>query len=126
MVEMDGLIEALVAGPGSRELSDRVLLACGWTAGRRGEDWRMPNGWAINSFYAAPSPSENLQDAVDLIASVPEANCHGYDAGPRSVTAYISRNAVKEGHWLNEADGPTPALALCIAILKSLPPPPQD
>jgi len=51
---------------------------------------------------------------------VPEgANCHGYDASPAGVEAYVSRNNVASGHWLCLGQAATPALALCIAALKA-------
>jgi hypothetical protein len=47
------------------------------------------------------------------------ANCHGFDLTPEWAMGYWSRNNVSGGHWIFEAYGKTPAIALCIAALKA-------
>ena len=70
------LIERVIAGPGSRELSDEVLLACGWT--RREEPLTVLDGvpqavaiiWADTDgrrVFEAPSPTESIDDALRLV-----------------------------------------------------------
>lgn len=69
------------ATEGSRELSDQVLLACGWrfddTGDARSSCWRAPGGkgydyWddphavTRHEIPKRPDPTRNLQDAVSL------------------------------------------------------------
>lgn len=73
----------------------------------------------------APRFSDTLHigETIKLLGDVlPEANCHGYDFGPREVAAYVSRNNVREGHWLQEAvrNDNQIALALCEAICRAM------
>ena len=69
------LIERVIAGPGSRELSDEVLLACGWT--RREEPLTVLDGvpqavaiiWADTDgrrVFEAPSPTESIDDSMPI------------------------------------------------------------
>jgi len=68
----------------------------------------------------APKFSTSLDAALALAERVlPEANCRGFDQTPRGCDAYVSRNNVASGAWVIEGTAPTPALALCIAILKA-------
>jgi hypothetical protein len=70
----------------------------------------------MRPFYFTAS----IDAAVALIErALPEANCHGYDAGPNGVSAYVSRNNIAVGHWSFETKGATPALALVAALLKA-------
>lgn len=63
------------ATEGSRELSDALLLACGWCkdtiTDRKAEMtyWRYttPDGERGDPFGHAPDPTQNLQDAVSLV-----------------------------------------------------------
>jgi hypothetical protein len=64
----------------------------------------------------------NSIDAAYALAEwvLPEMNCVGFDKTPRGVEAYVSRNDVDSGHWVETGEHPSsPALALCIAILKA-------
>jgi hypothetical protein len=75
----------------------------------------------IEEMWIAMPFSGSLDAALALVERVlPEANCHGYDKTPDHVEAYVSRNCAKDGHWLYEGRGATPALALLAAMLKAL------
>ena len=125
------------AKEGSRELSDRVLLACGWRYEKikRGigfsgkpklEDaWldptRVPWTGAVKS--KRPSPTESLDDAV---AVVPEGWEWGIGSGwshksaarpPIAQLVYLDMSTGKQT-TITE-NGNTPVLALCIAALKT-------
>ena len=52
--------------------------------------------------------------------ALPEANCRGFDQTPHGSEAYVSRNNVRNGHWIIEGTGKTPALAMCAAILRAV------
>lgn len=67
--------------------------------------------------YHAPMYSTSIDAAMTLKPT--DANCYGVDIYDDHAEAYFGRNRVKEGHWLIEAEAKTPALALCIAALKS-------
>lgn len=56
------LIDDLTRGPGSRELSNRVLVALGFKL-----SLTAMNGEVIPVGLPLPDPSRNLQDAVDLV-----------------------------------------------------------
>ncbi len=105
------------AKEGSRELSDEVLVALGWRIGKPRRAW-APN----RDFYfddQVPDPSRNLQDAVDL---VPE----GWAGGGRLVgeppyaMELLNTNEDESGFVNSSANTPAPALALCIAILRTM------
>lgn len=67
--------------------------------------------------------TESIDAAVALIKRVrPDVNCIGFDERPNGATAYVSLNCVPAGvnAWMKEADGATPAIALCIALLESM------
>ena len=68
------LIEKLEKGPGSRELSDKCLLAVGWRHQYSPGNamWIRPDGWVVRTGSGArpPDPSRNLQDTLDWM--VPE------------------------------------------------------
>ena len=112
------------AREGSRELSDRVLLACGfsyigdgpypvgvWLHAKRGIKFR---------YHELPDPTRNLQDAVDWV--VPEdMRVHQLqECDDGRWTAWICRKHGK-GPQPPRSFGkfPTAALALCIASLKA-------
>jgi len=130
---MDDLIAALEAGPGSRELSDRVLVALGWR--ECAEDapgypdgtltiWRRPDSSICRT--ARPDCSRNLQDAVDLVPDGMFGSVQfGCERLPATDTNVAELCGLKDGRYgpLCEAEAPTPALALCIAILRSIPAP---
>ena len=114
------LIEKLETGPGSRELSDECLLAVGWQrVGKAGVHWYDPDGFR---FYGTrPNPSQNLQDAVTWM--VPE----GWDwemeweSGADGMYWENGTARVKMGNpdLLIDPEAASPALALCIAALKT-------
>lgn len=112
------LIDALEsAEAGSRVLSDAVLLALGWLQTRDPclvcEDhgvclWLQPNGVYHDN---GPSPTESVDDALSL---APE----GYGA----ISANISErgpSSMRISHPYTFGNAATPALALCIAILRA-------
>lgn len=125
------LIERLSqATQGSWELSDKVLLACGWTRRRvidpgasadYGEDveawyWDDPDGNPMAT--DRPSPTESIDAALTL---VPEGwawiveSCQPYESEPVECSAAVwNCRAQPPVH-----DGATPALALCIAALRA-------
>lgn len=63
----------------------------------------------------------SLDAALALAERVlPEMNCTGFDKTPLGVEAYVSLNNVDSGHWCEIGwHKSSPALALCIAILKA-------
>ena len=112
------------AKEGSRELSDKVLLACGWEREAGGTTnnnvifWRAPGSHWIAAGGGLPSPTENLQDVLRMLPS-------GW-AG--EVTVSLANRPQKANLWNGkfapcsketEGHGATPALALCIAALKA-------
>ena len=115
---MTDLIKDLETAPsGSRELSDRVLLACGWRRQRPMEGavswvWFRPDGEKHNG--KSPDPTRNLQDAVDWV--VPEGvewrvqMALGTKSQPEIGFAIVGECG---------RTGSTPALALCIAALRA-------
>lgn len=125
----NALIEELQAGPGSRELSDRVLLALGWRKVLRDAADDDPNqhpvtilfspenqGYGVNTNYhwtgrQRPDPSRNLQDAVDL---VPEGML--FAVGLSEDGPYCQWEV---HNHCDDGLAPTPALAICIAIIKA-------
>ena len=71
-------IEALIADlqatkEGSRELSDRVLLTCGWEEGeflKHGLMWRSPDG-ALVYGYLRPDPTRSVDDCKKWVEPDP-------------------------------------------------------
>lgn len=114
------------ASEGNRELSDQVLLACGWTYGQKDKVWSW---WDAQGnriiFNELIDPTRNLHDAVSL---VPE----GWIID--QMGEWRQRTLRKRGPWyailwrVGQRDldlidaraqhAPTPALAVCIAIIK--------
>ena len=129
------LIERLQeASEGSRELSDECLLAVGWrfTAGGP-KFWFDPNDNSIG-YSARPSPSENLQDALDWM--VPEGweftlnvskkgcvvcLCAHWDDDTASVFWSNRADESERGKFYKRRIGSslTPALALSAASLRA-------
>lgn len=123
------------AEAGSRELSDAVLLACGWTFYQGGvqmaitgaggglvDVWTPPNPTGESPrLYSGdrPSPTQSLDDALGL---VPEGWIVG-NLGQKDSMGWhcelkkgyqTSYSGVEIGHNIK-----SPALALCIAVLKA-------
>jgi hypothetical protein len=69
----------------------------------------------------APEYTTSIDAALALADRVlPEMNCVGFDKSPSGVEAYVSRNNVDSGHWFETGwHKSSPAIALCIAILKA-------
>jgi hypothetical protein len=76
----------------------------------------------IQCFQGVPKYTASVDAATALCArAVPAANCWGIDKSPSGFSAFISRNEVKTGHWLIEAEHKaSAAMALCLAILSAL------
>ena len=113
MSEILGLIERLEKATGpSRELDLEIARLQGVTVMRRNDDD------TANIEHTYWNYTASLDAALTL--DVPGANCHGYEADPKGIIAYVSRNHVPSGHWLYEGEHKTsPAIATCIARLKS-------
>lgn len=100
------------ATEGSRELSDEVLVACGWTVDP-GLFWRKPDGWHCHD--DAPDPTRSVDDSIALI-------------GERRWYIAASARDDMGGYFVQvgkpTAHAATPALALCAAIVKGVEPAP--
>ena len=106
------LITALQAGPGNRELSDQVLVAFGWTYGIRPLDgakywWKPPVGDYPNDI---PDPTQSIDDALALM---PKGCKWTLDDENRCLVW-----PVRQPRSFGDSAS-TPALAICIAILKA-------
>ena len=101
------------AAEGSRELDE--LVALGTT---------HPYGIGPSGRAALLPYTTSLDAALALAERVlPEMNCTGFDKTPLGVEAYVSLNNVDSGHWCEVGwHKSSPALALCIAILKATTP----
>ena len=105
---------ALRLGPGSRELSDAVLLACGWTQSAAG-NWYATNG----VFHVGMDVAQSVDDALEF---VPE------DRGFWHVSRFPNRGGDAPGYemWMYSETGdspievhaPTLALAICAAVME--------
>ena len=108
------------AEKGSGELSDEMLLACGWK--------HLPDGWMHNSdrtrrysYKERPDPTRSLDDAVALIPEECAVELHwkafGHpkDRGPEAFSVLYG-----ESYETRRCHARKPALALCIAVLKFL------
>lgn len=127
MTDLKSLIAELEqAKEGSRKLSDKVLLACGWTTSddkdTRKRFWCSPEGeyydWWDDPHARSrdgpplkrPSPTESLDAALTL---VPKGWMWELDSsGGAELNAGWGKAFVL-------ASGSSPALALCIAALKA-------
>jgi hypothetical protein len=110
------LIERLKTGPGSRELSDEVLLACGYTYRKR-EHWQVSDYWyhpnSETIVIDPPNPTLNTDNALDL---VPDgwAITHTYWDRKRAAC-----NLMNEGRkYACGPEAPTLPLAICAAVLR--------
>lgn len=119
---MSDLIERLSAATGpDRELDGDIAWAVG--AAPVGA-FRMSGhldggvfGTGAHTSWAAPSYTASIDAALTLL---PEGvNHHGYGMTPNGVDAYVSRNSVASGHWIQEGTHPTSIpIAIAIAALK--------
>ena len=87
------------------------------------EGSRVLDTQIANHFDTPDTPHVTTSfDAAYAMAErvLPEMNCTGFDKTPLGVEAYVSRNNVESGHWVEIGwHKSSPALALCIAILKA-------
>lgn len=124
--ELIARLEAAEAG--SRELSDEVLVALGWRCeeeewiGRLGiiKVWYRPNGEVVR-IGCRPSPTESVDDALGL---VPEGLIWslGIDGvGPSAMIGeeFPGEYAIARQWYAVVDSAATPALALCVAVLRA-------
>lgn len=118
------LLDDLQQSPPSRELSDRVLLACGWDEESDSGWWRKPDGkvFSVCEPRSRPDPTRNLQDAVDWV--VPEGWTLQLFQRETGWFCRLKRRAPYElvAPFENAKETkvvPTGALALCIAALRA-------
>ena len=138
MADLKPLIAELEAAKGgSRELSDRVLLAVGWTTSdskdTRARFWRSPEGedydWWDDPHARSrggpplkrPSPTESLDDALTLVPK----NCGWHVDYDGEACIFRLEKGKGQAGWpiIGECDNSKrhyePAHALCIAALKA-------
>jgi hypothetical protein len=143
MTLSDLITKLEAATEGSRELSDEVLLACGWvregTRDPRLDCWRDPQGnvydhWndphgRATQVVPRPSPTESIDAALTLVP-----DDWGYVSvsmlrGGSSEAFMLEKDYSPpgDGHiddewsqWLEKAFHTSPALAICIAALKAI------
>ena len=133
MADLSLIAELEAAKEGSRELSDEVLLMCGWSyePNRYGPGgpqwgggglWTDPLGIGTAASDPRPSPTESLDAALTL---VPEgwiweiSNTVGCGGDVSGGFAWVQPADVRPPGAHHQAKGATPALALCIAALKA-------
>jgi len=112
MLKHTKLIAELEAGPGSREMGDRCLLAVGWSVQWRyqtAEVWCPPGGGDDDWVFAAPNPTTSLGAAIRWM--VPEGA--RWDVQQDRTCAWASVDGAMSQHKTS------PALALCIASLRA-------
>ena len=127
----DLLTDLTNATEGSRDLSDRVLLALDWSYAGPAKDhpFRDPSGRVIGSITSLPNPTVNLQDAVDLVARgwwlTIEDMRRGKDG--KYCHAKLTRDADIAGRDLDDWESLeiearnylNPACAVCAAVLQA-------
>lgn len=111
------------AETGSRELSDRMLLAFGW-ANKTIEDmpyiyWINPSGQQIGRFhFDRPSPTESVDDALALVSE--GLRVHEFQQGDDDRwRCWIVAKHGSGGNSGRSEFGSTSAVTVCIAILKA-------
>ena len=126
MADLKSLIAELEAAKeGSRTLSDKVLLACGWSyePNRYGPGgpqwgggglWTDPLGIGTAASDPRPSPTESLDAALTLVPDGWAVELTG-EKGSQGWGVRLTSDASQETMGL----ALTPALALCIAALKA-------
>ena len=73
-------------------------------------------GWLSREYTGSIDAAVALCERV-----LPDVNCWGVEKDERGFQAYVSRNNVKSGHWLKEAEhAASPSIALLISTLKAL------
>jgi len=111
---MDDLIGALEAATeGSRELSDRVLMACGWV--RKSVFEFTPPDRGGRNYDFCSDPTRNLQDAVDLVPT----GWRWAVGVPWKKKPFASVQGCSDSGPPGACNGNTAALALCISILSA-------
>lgn len=79
------------------------------------------DGVGTGNWHDSPRYTASVDASLALVErKLPDANCYGVEREPRGWTAYVSRNEVPSGHWLNEATGSTAPLAILCALLQAL------
>ena len=119
MSDLDTLIRDLEAATeGNRELDGRILLASGWHIDNDGYWWAQNGNLGFHGEREAhllPNPTTSLDAAREI---VPKRFRHHW-----SVTEHHDRSGATVGDLADGAaanfKGATPALALCIASIKT-------
>jgi hypothetical protein len=121
MTDHTDLIARVIAGPGSRELSDEVARALGWRTwnGSNVICWQLGNGTV--HWHHAPDYSQSIDAAVTAIPAGwrwSAGNDHSYSDPLISCWARVfpAREMYK---GTGNQYGATPMLALCVAILRA-------
>lgn len=121
MTDKSLIAELESAREGSRELSDKVLLACGWRheniedgtgfsgKPRQQDAWIDPTGvpWTRSVKSKRPSPTESLDDAVALVREQEGSNLAGF------------LHAVFFQRRIGDISDKKLALAVCIKALRT-------
>lgn len=132
---IEALIEKLeTAEEGSRELDAEIALqVAGWTLEKRGAErkawWRAPGqSWASTYNNNPPQFTRSLDAALALVAAkLPSREWGVYaDLENRRYDAFVADDVWDESFENITATAPTPALALCLALLKALAPPHKE
>ena len=113
--ELDAAIAALIRHP----VSDKGTVLPDWVH-RNFPEWTILQGGRLKAgcIWEAPHFTTNLQDAV---SAVPEGMNWDVSGGhPTHVWATIWNDGCTTAENLYQVSGATPALALCIAILRAM------
>ena len=135
---LDDLIARVEAAEaGSRELDCMISVelrvlsphmdvapwAVNWTgpyATKGGRVYLVHSDGSLGPNWTPPPLTTSLDAALGLVERKLPGICWGVEIGLGGFDAYVSRNRVGTGHWLSEAFGKTPALALILALLRAL------
>lgn len=123
--DLSALIARLEAAEaGSRELGHEVLMALGWRRSVVGHFYGPLYQWSSPDFSPhlisgdedkLPNPVLSLDAALALAESV----LPGWPVGMWTTKQYAVGSVLREDGGAFDATSPTPALALCIAILRA-------
>ena len=105
---------------GSRKLSDEVLLSLGWHKKDLNKGralWCSPDGSSGWGYDLRPDPTRSIDDAIKLRADNWEVS-FVVEADGRASASIWDRLGDITPNRATIYDGATPALALCIALVK--------
>jgi hypothetical protein len=117
----DLLRDLETAEAGSRELSDRVLLALGWMKDDYAP-WLRPDGVYLNPRNGGCNPTEDLNACVALVPEGWAWLVQRVDAPGHASSADLWIPAQRTQGLKKErarADAATPALAFCAALVRA-------